>query len=645
MPKKFTIISTLTVLCLSTLGVLAPSVFAEATAIYTATDVSNLHAEIMANIAETCGTDTTDDSYRACRSAIFRQAEADNPGVYAAMRTINLGTSRGFTLSAYNPYAHTIRFYVGADIATYFSPYQLKNLVIFWADNSYAYSNDLNSTRTAMQSAQAWQIANAMFNGEEAPQGVHIMYNSNPDADDWFTVGVEQRIVIDDESDVFKEGVPKTIFMMGKDTSGNEHYHFQIFSNNDPCGITSADQECRVIFLYDENKQDTGFGITTSSTIRATQATAEDLALIERQSIIKEAEEKALAAQAAAEAAEERAIAAEARAEAAEAAAAAAQETAQTAATNAQTAKSNASSAQRNASLAKSAADAATANAQAAEAAAREAEATAATSVAAAREAEESAKAAEVAALAAEERASQIAAEATHIAEEAQKSADEAERVAAETAQIAEDVRKEAIEARQVADEAKNLALELAQLVTEVNNTAKEASDAAKEANGIAKEAKETAENSLQATTDLMETIDGLNGQIATLTKELDDRIAAIGVTTAEIQALIASNSAGSSIPAPVTNNYVTYSTTEIIKNEYSTIAATNTAVETREENGNATAVTPQEAPADASDYVEVPLAATNTEEKQFPWWIIVFAFSGIALMLWWFIPLKKRSR
>ena len=34
-----------------------------------------------------------------------------------------------------------------------------------------------------------------------------------------------------------------------------------------------------------------------------------------------------------------------------------------------------------------------------------------------------------------------------------------------------------------------------------------------------------------------------------------------------------------------------------------------------------------------------------NEEEHAFPWWIIVFIFSGIVLTLWWFIPIKKYKK
>lgn len=43
------------------------------------------------------------------------------------------------------------------------------------------------------------------------------------------------------------------------------------------------------------------------------------------------------------------------------------------------------------------------------------------------------------------------------------------------------------------------------------------------------------------------------------------------------------------------------------------------------------------------SESVEVPLAAKK-EEHTFPWWFVVFVFSGIFLILWWFIPIKRKK-
>ena len=42
---------------------------------------------------------------------------------------------------------------------------------------------------------------------------------------------------------------------------------------------------------------------------------------------------------------------------------------------------------------------------------------------------------------------------------------------------------------------------------------------------------------------------------------------------------------------------------------------------------------------------IEVPLASTREKEHNFPWWLIVFIFSGIFLIFWWFIPLPKRQK
>lgn len=43
------------------------------------------------------------------------------------------------------------------------------------------------------------------------------------------------------------------------------------------------------------------------------------------------------------------------------------------------------------------------------------------------------------------------------------------------------------------------------------------------------------------------------------------------------------------------------------------------------------------------NESVELPLS--GEEEHVFPWWIIVFIFSGIALTIWWFIPVKKYEK
>jgi|GEM_PF-1563097 len=43
-------------------------------------------------------------------------------------------------------------------------------------------------------------------------------------------------------------------------------------------------------------------------------------------------------------------------------------------------------------------------------------------------------------------------------------------------------------------------------------------------------------------------------------------------------------------------------------------------------------------------DTVEVPLVAGKKEDHEFPWWLVVFIFSGIFLILWWFVPIRRKK-
>lgn len=46
----------------------------------------------------------------------------------------------------------------------------------------------------------------------------------------------------------------------------------------------------------------------------------------------------------------------------------------------------------------------------------------------------------------------------------------------------------------------------------------------------------------------------------------------------------------------------------------------------------------------DLKDSIEVPLAAGREDDHQFPWWLVVFIFSGIFLILWWFVPIEHEK-
>lgn len=54
----------------------------------------------------------------------------------------------------------------------------------------------------------------------------------------------------------------------------------------------------------------------------------------------------------------------------------------------------------------------------------------------------------------------------------------------------------------------------------------------------------------------------------------------------------------------------------------------------------------PEKSTQDPSDTIALPLAAGKGEEEhQFPWWLVVFGFSGVFLIIWWLIPSKKSKK
>lgn len=277
-------------------------------------------------------------------------------------------------------------------------------------------------------------------------------------------------------------------------------------------------------------------------------------------------------------------------------------------------------------------AEIATAAAREAESAAREAEIAAREAKRIALEAEMSAFDAEIAAREAEATAN----EATAIAREAEAAAREAEANAA----ASESVANEAIAtAREAEAEAKALAAEAARVMEEANRVAEaaireseEATRASEEATRVAAEAKATAEeyanisaNANRLAKTATKTADELSANFTMKFNELHDKIAALSTRISEIN----SDTKTVYVTSPASANKTT---SEITK----TTAATDDVVVKDDSTSNV----PEET-------MELPLAG-NSEKKEtkneFPWWIIAFTFSGIALILWWFIPIRKKS-
>lgn len=101
----------------------------------------------------------------------------------------------------------------------------------------------------------------------------------------------------------------------------------------------------------------------------------------------------------------------------------------------------------------------------------------------------------------------------------------------------------------------------------------------------------------------------------------------------------------------------ITATTTEPTISEASTTTTEKVSTSiTRVPESNATTITevmtepilestPEPAPQTLASSVEVPLSYKPEKEHEFPWWFVVFIFSGIFLILWWFIPLPKRKK
>lgn len=87
------------------------------------------------------------------------------------------------------------------------------------------------------------------------------------------------------------------------------------------------------------------------------------------------------------------------------------------------------------------------------------------------------------------------------------------------------------------------------------------------------------------------------------------------------------------------TASYTTVSSTGItVASTDTTIASTDTAATSPE---SATKITLDTTP---DNTPEVPLVAGKKEDHEFPWWLVVFIFSGIFLILWWFVPIRRKK-
>lgn len=450
MPKKISILSALIGLSISTIGCTVPT-FADIndTGSYTVSDLVPLHTEYANAMAE-CGPYKTQDAvFNNCYNAVTSNFRARYGGKFEAM--YQLDYNGRMVVSAINPTAGTVRFYVDETRAYTGDSFTFENLVIFWADswaNPSPYWDD----------DAAWIIADTILNEETVPIGVHLLYKGVRGEDGWATINAENRTTFVNDSDFIRESVPRFFFVLGYDSLGNKHIERNAYSGcvNASGGFTEG-KECRLEYYYD--------GSHASSRYVEANSITEDATLIEINTIIKNARE----AEQSAREAEQSAREAEQAAREAEQAAREAEAVANETLSSAIAAEAAAIAATESAREAESVASEATAIAREAEQAAREAEASARENEIRAIEAETSARAAEANAAAAENAARAAEAESKRLAAELIEAATTASQAADMAISRSEEAVAIATQANEVASEAKmNFASKINELNTKI---------------------------------------------------------------------------------------------------------------------------------------------------------------------------------
>lgn len=622
MPKKSKIFSSVAALAIGTFSTLVPMA-TYATEYYSISDLALIHSEYAAAVSA-CGEYSSDSTFQNCVTNIKWQFQSEYGGKFKAMTILD--TNDRMMVSAINPAAGTARFYVDETNGFTKEPFTFANLVIFWADAKATPS-------PYWDDAAAWNIVDSVLSGV-TPSGVHLLYKGKMGDEQWMIPNTENRVTFSDDGDFIEDNEPRYFFVMGYDTAGGKHMQRSSYWN---CvnGDFSSGNECRLQYEY--SAPYAAYSYTVA------EAISEDTGLIEVNKAIKAAkaaENAAREAEATARAAEEAAKSAEKDFRAAEAAAQAAEQSAREAETAAREAEAIARTAELDAKTAQEIANQAILDAQTAEQAAKEAEATLREAEIATREAEASANSAAELARLAEENANKLAelarlAEANaKKAEETAKAAEEQARLAEEnaktiaknakeaeeSAKIAEANAKKAEEDAKMAEESAKKAEDEAKLaVLEAEQKAKDAIKMAEDANVKIDEAVKIAEDKTKDATVSTEALSVANLRI----EELEKRIS-------ELSAKVRS---GSSATKHDVSTLSTFSTT-------STSPVTTSSIETEKLE---TKKDQDISKNTSDDTILLPMTADAKKEKnEFPWWIIVIVFTGIALVLWWFVPSRK---
>ena len=274
MPKKFTILTSLVALSISTLGTIVPT-FADTIEYHYVPELIPIHAEYVEKMAE-CGTYTEeDDAYKNCYNRVTNTFRKKYGGLFESMYQLDLNGR--MIVTGLNPTAGTIRFYLDGTWAFRDYPYTLQNLVIFWADNTAEVS-------PAWNEIAGWQFVDNYLATGEIPQGYHVLYSGKKGDENW-ALGTEIRAMFSD--DTTTEGlvhqlIHKFIHVYGYDTDGKRHQE-----NNylDSCLNEKlfSGGECRLQYTYN--------GSSASPVYINTDPADEDKTIVELKKALKEKQE------------------------------------------------------------------------------------------------------------------------------------------------------------------------------------------------------------------------------------------------------------------------------------------------------------------------------------------------------------------
>ena len=296
MPKKFTILSALAAIGLSTFAPLAP-VFAEVEEHYHTPELAELHAKYAADMA-VCGEYVYNNTYLTCYNTITNNYREQYGGLFESMYQLDFNGR--MIVTGFNPAAHSLRFYIDETSAFRSQPFEFENLVIYWADDNADGGPNWNSNTQ-------WNFVDNYLATGEIPTGFHVLYGGKKGEKGWFNVNSENYVNYGDDTTAegFLYDSESYIILNGYDTSGNRHTERNYLSSCTNHNLLKGN-ECLLEYTYENQiaspkyviAEPSGIDATVVALDRAIKAKEEaEARLAEVESRLTEAENRAAAAE------------------------------------------------------------------------------------------------------------------------------------------------------------------------------------------------------------------------------------------------------------------------------------------------------------------------------------------------------------